>query len=69
MKAKQLAEGLLMVRQGSAEDKEHAARLFLAATDDDPLRQYACVVLRGLLEAEGHLIDDLMNSSICWMSI
>jgi hypothetical protein len=58
MRAKQVAEELFMVRHGSLEDKEEAARRFIVTTTgEENLRQYSFVVLHGLLEAEGLLVE------------
>jgi hypothetical protein len=60
MRAKQLAEDLLMVWHGSSQDKEGAVRRFvLATTGEETLRSYSCVVLRGLLQAKGYLASEI----------
>jgi hypothetical protein len=52
MKAKKLAEELLMVQHGSFADQEAAAHCFLLTVNgDQALREYSCVILHGLLEA------------------
>jgi hypothetical protein len=67
MRARQLAEGLLTARCGSLEDKEEAARRFvLAATGEEAPCRYAFVVLRGLLEAAGHLAAPELCRGLAW---
>jgi hypothetical protein len=58
MRAKRLAEELLLAWHGSSTDKSEAAhRFLLAVSGEGALHEYSCVILRGLLQVKGHLLE------------